>query len=356
MAVYSAYNYWMVEEVNRGVGGRSDGAFRPTCPSCSGPTIRYGKTAAGRQRYRCRSCLRTTTEASPRSPIHPMRIPLERAVLCLRLLVEGSSIRTAERITGTHRDTIGRLVLLAGGRCERLLAELVRNVPVHDVETSELWAFVGMKEMTKERLGVGDSQVGDAYAFLAMERESKLVLAWHLGRRTGEHADAFAEKLDRATAGRFQLTTSGLGVYREAVSFHLGTRTDYSMLVREVAPAEGAGDGRRSPPRIVGMRKERVHGDPDPVRACTSHAERGALTFRMQSRRFARRTNAFSKSWRHHRAGLALQLAYYNLCWMHSSIRMTPAMKAGVARRPWRIEELLAVERSGSGPAHAAGR
>lgn len=314
--------------------------------------IRYGKTGAGRQRYWCRRCRATTSEPAPRSPIHPLRIPLERAVLCLRLLVEGGSIRAAERITGTHRDTIGRLVLVAGGRCERLLAELVRDVPVQDVETSELWAFVGMKEATKERLGLADPRAGDAYAFLAMERESKLVLAWHLGRRTAEHADAFAEKLDRATAGRFQLTTSGLAAYREAVSFHLGARTDYATLVPEVGPPEVAGDRRPGPPRIVGVRKDRVHGDPDPARVCTSHAERGALTFRMQSRRFARRTNAFSKSWRYHRAALALQLAHYNLCWMHSSIRMTPAMKAGVVARPWGIEDLLAGPQSGSGPAN----
>ena len=238
---------------------------------------------------------------------------------------------------------------LLEARAFRLLAELVTDVEVHDVETSELWAFVGMKETTRERLGLGDPRVGDAYAFLAMERDSKLILAWHLGRRTAEHTDAFAEKLGRATAGRFQLTTSGLAAYREAVSFHLGERTDYATLVKEVGPGKGSDEGRRLPPRIVGVKKNRVHGDPDPARVCTSHAERGALTFRMQSRRFTRRTNAFSKSWRHHRAALALQLAHYNLCWMHASIRMTPAMKAGVVGRPWKLEELLAD--GGSGPA-----
>jgi IS1 family transposase len=269
-----------------------------------------------------------------------MRLPVDRAVLVLNLLVEGSSIRAAERITGHHRDTIMRLLVLVGGRCERFLAELVQDVPVRDVQADEIWGFVGMKERTKAGRGIDDAKVGDAYTFVGIERDTKLVLAWHLGRRTAPHTDAFVEKLDRATVGRFQLTTDGFNAYPEAVSYHLGTRTDFATLVKEFG-YDLEEQRRYSPPRIIGSERTVVHGDPDPRRICTSHVECQNLTMRMQIRRLTRLTNAFSRKWENLRAALGLHFAHYNLVRFHRSLRMTPAMKADVVTRPWSMLDLV---------------
>lgn len=311
------------------------------CPYCQAETIRYGRTAAGHQRHRCKACGRTVTESPEPSPIAPMRLPFDRAVLVLSLLTEGMSIRSAERITGHHRDTICRLLVLEGGKCERLLESLVEGVEVENVQADELWSFVGKKERTKAMQRDRDPFKGDCYTFVALERDSKLVLAHHVGRRTGEHTDLFVEKLARATAGRFQVTTDGWVAYPEAISYHLGERTDYATLVKEYA-SDPEGQRSYSPPRIIATTKAPVHGYPVEAEICTSHVERHNLTTRMSCRRFGRLTNAFSKKWANHRAAVALHMASYNLCRMHSSIRMTPAMKAGVANRPWSVADLLA--------------
>lgn len=300
------------------------------CASCQGPTIKWGKDRNGHQRHRRKSCGVTITDTPPPSPIAPMRIGMDRAVLVLSLLVEGMSIRSAERVTGHHRDTICRLLVLAGDKCEALLERLTVKVEPANVELDELWAYCGMKEKTKARQRIRDPFVGDSYTWLALDADSKMVLAHHVGRRTSNHADAFVEKLDQATAGRFQVTTDGFAGYPEAVAYHLGTRTDYAVLIKEFG-TETAEERRYSPPRIIGTTKTRVHGNPNPARVCTSHVELLNLDIRMKCRRFTRLTNAFSKKWKNHRAAVALTVAHYNLCKMHSAIRMTPAMKAGVA-------------------------
>ncbi len=270
-----------------------------------------------------------------------MRLPFDRAVLVLSPLSEGTSIRSAERVTGHHRDTICRLVLVAGGKCEALLATMNQAVEVENVEVDELWAFVEMKEKTRAKKGITDPEVGDSYTFLGLDADTKLILAHHTGRRTAQHTDRFMEKLDRATAGRFQLTTDGFSAYPEAVNFHLGTRTDYATLVKEYG-TETQEERRYSPPRTIGATNTVIHGQPDEARICTSYVERLSLDVRMSNRRFTRWTNAFSKSAIHHRASVAIMAAAHNLCRMHRSIRMTPAMKAGVTNRIWRVGELLA--------------
>ena len=275
-------------------------------------------------------------------PLRPSpRCGSPRAVLVLSLLTEGMSIRAAERISGHHRDTICRLVLLAGEKCEALLATMNQNVEVENVECDELWAFIGMKERTRAKKGIKDPEVGDSYTFLGLDADSKLILTHHTGRRTAAHTDAFVEKLDQATAGRFQLTTDGFWAYPDAIGYHLGTRTDYATLIKEYG-TETQEERRYSPPRIIATTKTTVHGKPDEARICTSHVERLNLDTRMQNRRFTRLTNAFSKSARHHRAAVAVWAAAHNLVKMHSSIRMTPAMKAGLVNRPWSVADLLA--------------
>src|ERR1044071_6788129 len=176
------------------------------CPPCQTPAKRFGKDRKGNQRFRCNTCRKTFSER-PERPLGDMRLPVERALLVLHLLCEGSSIRAIERITGTEKKTVLRLLSQVGSGCERMLSELVKDIPVQDVQADELWTYVRCKQGTRERRGITDLDAGDAYCFIGLERHSKLILAWHLGRRTTWDAHDFMEKLARATAGGLARTT-----------------------------------------------------------------------------------------------------------------------------------------------------
>ena len=310
------------------------------CRSCGGPTVGWGKDAHGNPRRRCNAC-KKTFGIIPERPLGAMRLDMDRAVLILSLLTEGTSIRSAERISGTHRDTIMRLLRKAGAKCEALLNRVVRGVEVGDVQGDELWCFVGMKERTKKLKKNTDPEMGDAYTFVGIERTSKLVLAHHMGRRTSEDASTFTAKLAAATSGEFQLSTDGYNGYPTAIEQHLGGRVDYGMLVKTYSSETVDAERRYSPAQIISAEKVVISGTPDEDRICTSHVERTNLHIRMSMRRFTRLTNAFSRKRDNLRAALSLHFAAYNFTWMHSSIRMTPAMKAGLARKPWTVRDLL---------------
>ena len=312
----------------------------PVCRSCGGRTIAWGKDQEGNARRKCKACGKTFG-LIPERPLGSMRLDMDKAVLCLSLLTEGSSIRSTERVSGVHRDTIMRLLRLAGAKCEALLNRLVRGVEVEDVQADELWSFVGMKEKTKHRRHITDPELGDAYTFVGIERHSKLVLAWHLGRRNSWDAHDFIEKLSTATTGRFQLSTDGFSGYPNAVEYAFGARVDFGQLIKTYSAETVDSERRYSPARIISAEKIAISGAPAEERICTSHVERTNLHIRMQMRRFTRLTNAFSRKRDNLRAALALHFAAYNFTWMHSSIRMTPAMKAGIARKPWSVRDLL---------------
>ncbi|OFV96987.1 MAG: hypothetical protein A3F68_05770 [Acidobacteria bacterium RIFCSPLOWO2_12_FULL_54_10] len=271
-----------------------------------------------------------------------MYLPVEKATAVLQLLLEGCSIRSTERITGVHRDTIMRLLLVAGDKCERLMKKHIHNVPVTDVQCDEMWGFVGKKEQNKWMTEVNNKNIGDAYCFVAFERNSKLVLTFHLGRRDQGSTYSFIGKLRNATADkRFQLSTDGFMGYPSAIDYALIDRCDYAQLVKVyTSPREG--EQRYSPADVVKAVPTPVMGNPDPKKICTSHVERNNLTMRMQIRRLTRLTNAFSKKWGNLKAALALYFAWYNFCRVHRTIRMTPAMEAGIVDRIWTIGELLA--------------
>jgi len=269
-----------------------------------------------------------------------MRLDFGRALTCLRLLVEGSSVRSIERVTEVNRDTILRLLVLAGQRCEKLLEEKLRDLDVEDVQCDEIWGFVRKKESHKRPEEAHDNEIGDQWCFVAIERNTKLIVAWHLGRRTSRDTLAFTEKLREATSSHFQLTSDGFAPYRDAVSYSLGMRVDFAQLVKVyAAPREG--EQRYSPAEVVDAVPTVRIGRPDPDKICTSHIERQNLTMRMQIRRLTRLTNAFSKKLENHGCALALHFAWYNFCRVHRTIRVTPAMQAGIADHVWEIGELL---------------
>jgi len=217
-----------------------------TCHNCRTKCKKFGKTRKGQQRFRCCKCLKTYSE--PKNEyLGGMYTPPEQVEAVIRLLVEGCSIRSIQRLTGVHQVTILKILELAGSRCERLLEEKAHEVPVKDVQCDEIWGFVGCKQ---KRNYDDDPARGDAFCFVAFERNTKLVLAWHLGKRTARDTVAFTEKLDQATQGRFQITTDGFAPYFDAIHTSLGTRVDYAQLIKVYgSPADD--EHRYSPASVV---------------------------------------------------------------------------------------------------------
>jgi IS1 family transposase/transposase-like protein len=310
-----------------------------TCHNCRTECKRKGYDRKGNQRYQCRQCSKTFLEPQEK-PLDGMYLPIEKAELVLNLLLEGNSVSTVERVTEVHHTTILKLLVLAGEKCERIMAEKIRNVEVRDVECDELWAFIGKKQ--KRVRPEDDQNLGDNYTFVAIERHTKLVLNIAVGKRDQRTTNAFVEGLRQATSrSAFQVTTDGFAPYRSAITTTLHDRlTGFAQLIK-VYRAASEGEGRYSPAEVASVEIVPVFGNPDPERICTSIVERSNLSTRMGLRRFTRLTNAFSKSFEHHWAAVACWFAFYNFCRVHKSLRVTPAMAAGIADHVWDVRDLL---------------
>jgi len=294
------------------------------------------------QRFRCRQCKKTFTEDHEK-PLDEMRLPVEKAEAVLRLLLEGMSVRSVERVTEVHRDTILKLLVLAGERCQRLMQERIQNLDVQDVQADEIWGYVGKKEGHKWDHEKDVEEIGDAYCFVGIERETKLVLAWHLGKRDALNTDKFIYKLALATSRqRYQLTTDGWKAYVRAVEMFLGERVHFAQLVK-VYGANREGEQRYSPAEVVNAVPCIVSGNPVREKICTSHIERQNLSIRMGMRRMTRLTNAFSKKWENLEAAYSLWFAYYNFCRRHQTLRVTPAMEQKLTDHQWTVGELVGI-------------
>ena len=270
-----------------------------------------------------------------------MRLPMDKAESILKLLVEGMSLRSIERVTGVHRDTIMRLLLLAGERSQQLMDAKMRNLNARYLQVDEIWCYVGKK---RRNVRSGDSpELGDQWVYVAIDAESKLVPCFRIGKRVRPDTWAFLWDLNQRIANRVQLTTDGLNHYTVSVPECFGTDVDFAQLTKMFGDYGqfDSPDARYSPPRISGVISKIRQGDPDPDQISTSFVERQNLTMRMAMRRFTRLTNAFSKKLSHLKAAVALHFAYYNFCRVHSSLRVTPAMQAGLADHVWAIGDLL---------------
>jgi len=220
------------------------------------------------------------------------------------------------------------------------MAQKVRGVPVRDVEVDELWSFIQKKE--KQCGPDDDPSHGDCYVFIGLERTSKLILNFAIGKRDQRTTDAFIEGLRLATSGNFQVTADGFSPYVSAIDSTLSDRVDFAQLIK-VYRATPEGERKYSPAEVVSAERVPVIGSPDPKRICTSHIERQNLSVRMGTRRFTRLTNAFSRKFENHWAAIAVWLTFYNFCRVHKSLRVTPAMEAGIADHVWTVRELLEV-------------
>jgi len=302
-------------------------------------SVRGGKDRKGNQRYLCNQCGKYFLAASDK-PLGNMRISTKQAAIAIGLLVEGMSIRSVERVTELHRDTIDDLILTAGENCQRLLDSKIKGVEVKDVEADELWSFVGMKEKTR-LARMRSQEFGDSWTFIAIERETKLILAHKVGLRDHETCWAFLLKLKSAIGnGHFQMTTDGLRSYTLNVPYVFGMQVSFAQLIKSYSSSQE--QTRYSPATISGIEKLPIFGAPEEDRISTSFIERFNLTLRMSNRRHTRLTNAHSKSLKHHKAMQAIVFAHYNFCRKHETLKgNTPAMASKLADHVWTIRELV---------------
>jgi hypothetical protein len=216
---------------------------------------KFGKDRNGHQRYRCPECVKTFTEPH-NGNFASMYTPTEKAAAIIKLLVEDVYVRSIERLIDTHRDTILRVLVVAGERCKRLLEEQIQGVTVKDVKCYEMWGFVGCKE---KRNTLDHPERGDAYCLVAIEQPNKLVLSWHLGKRRSKNTEIFIDKLDIATAGKFQISTDGFPAYPEAIHTMLGTRVDYGQVIKVYGQLTDD-EHRYSPARVISAIFETQYG------------------------------------------------------------------------------------------------
>jgi IS1 family transposase len=261
-------------------------------------------------------------------------------VSVIGVLAEGSSIRATERMLGIHRDSIMRLGVRVGQGCERLLDGLMRDLPCRRVQVDELWGYVGKHQrfVTAEDTGF----VGDAWTFVAIDADTKVVPCYRVGKRDSATANAFVADLAGRLTNRVQLSSDSLKAYVEAIEGSFGANVDYGQIVKSFSSSEPLPLNRRySPPPIVAAKKVRIMGKPDPRHISTSFVEKQNLTVRTHCRRLARLTNAFSKKIDNFRAAVGLHFGYYNLVKFHGTLRMPPAMKAGVVNTLWSTQDLV---------------
>lgn len=265
----------------------------------------------------------------------------EKKMAVLAALVEGNSIRAVSRMTDVHKTTILRIINDVGGWCAKIMDERMRNLTCQEIEADEVWGFIGKKQRRLSPAEKLAGELGDAYTFIAFDPRTKLVPVFKVGKRDGATTNAFVRDLRARVVGRIQLSTDAFNTYVEAVERAFGADVDYAQIVKTYAP-EDAGRGRYSPPAVTGVEKIEIMGRPERSRICTSYVERNNLTLRMHLRRLTRLTNGFSKKLTNFKAMMALFLAYYNFCRVHGSLRVTPAMAAGLTDHVWNLEDLAA--------------
>ena len=263
----------------------------------------------------------------------------EKREAVIRCLVNGSSVRATERITTVHRDTILRFLVKLGVGCERLLNEKMQGLTCRRVQVDEIWGYVGKKQ---RHLKVDDDPkcTGDMWTFVAIDADSKVIPAYRIGKRDTATTRAFIDDLASRLTNRIQLSSDAMDAYVSAIDESFGPNVDYGHIVKSYE-AEAIGPGRYSPPKVVSSIRIPILGSPDRAHISTSFIERQNLTMRMDIRRLTRLTNAFSKKLENLKAAVALHFAYYNFGRVHQTLRVTPAMEAGIAEHVWSIEEIL---------------
>jgi IS1 family transposase len=270
------------------------------------------------------------------------RLKRAQRVAVMAALVEGNSLRSTCRMTDVSMPTVLKLLVELGAVCARFQDATLRNLPCKRLQADEIWSFVGAKEKNVPEEKLGQFGYGDVWTFVVICADTKLVPSWRVGPRDRATAYEFMQDVaDRVTVtDKVQLTTDGFPAYVNAVEAAFGGDVDYAMLTKVYGNDQNP-ERRYTPARIVSSHTEVVIGDPNPKHISTSYVERQNLTMRMSMRRFTRLTNAFSKKLENHCASLALYYMHYNFCRVHKTLRVTPAMAAGVSDHVWALDEVV---------------
>jgi IS1 family transposase len=248
----------------------------------------------------------------------------------LHLLCEGNSIRSVTRLTGASKNTVIKLLIDAGKACMAFHNANVRDVKAKRVQVDEIWSFTYAKQKNVARADAAPDGAGDTWTWTAIDADSKMILSYFVGGRDGECAMWFVDDLRSRLAGRIQLTSDGGDI-------------DYAILHKGYGASHDSAKGRYSPAECIGIEKKRIEGEPEPKHVSTSYVERSNLTMRMHMRCFTRLTNGFSKKVENHAYAVALHMMYYNFVNLHSKLRTSPAMAAGVSDKLWEIGDIVAL-------------
>lgn len=276
------------------------------------------------------------------------RISTAKQVAVISALVEGCSVRSTVRLTGVSKGAILRLLARVGTACASYQDAAIRNVAARRVQIDEIWSFVACKKknLTPE-ITEKNPNAGDVWTFVAIEAQTKLVLSWLVGNRDAGCATEFLQDVAGRLTNRIQLTTDGHKMYLSAVEDAFGADIDYAML-QKLYGNDPEGEKRYSPAKCIGCASETIVGTPDPKHVSTSYIERQNLTMRMNIRRFTRLTNAFSKKLENHAHSVALFYMHYNFIRVHQTLRVTPAMEAGLTAHIWSIADIVALTHQAS--------
>lgn len=255
--------------------------------------------------------------------------------------MEGASIRATGRVFGVSKTTILKLIEDAGCAAAWYQDRVFQNLNCRRVQVDEIWGFVGAKQRNVADAKRKDAAYGDAWLWVATDADTKLVPSWLVGGRDTDYAVAFIGDLAKRLANRIQLTSDGHRAYLEAVEEAFGGDIDYAMLVKIYGEPPTRGEKRYSPAECIGAVKHRIEGKPDPKHVSTSYSERNNLNIRMHSRRMTRLTNAFSKKIENHAHAMALHFLYYNFVRVHQTLKVSPAMAAGVTNHLWEMKDVV---------------
>lgn len=270
------------------------------------------------------------------------KLARDKRIQIISLLVEGMSLRATTRITGVSINTVTKLLIDAGRACDEFQDTHFRHLSSQRVQVDEIWAFCYAKQRNVAAAKAAPEGAGDVWTWTAIDADSKLVMSWMIGDRSGETARKFIRDLARRLANRVQLTSDGHRPYLRAVTEAFGDDIDFAQLVKTYGEAPEPA-GRYSPGICTGAEKTPVMGSPDPDHISTSYVERQNLTMRMHMRRFTRLTNAFSKKVENHTHMVALHFMAYNFTRIHSTLKCSPAMAAGVSKRLWDVADIVTV-------------
>jgi IS1 family transposase len=271
------------------------------------------------------------------------KLPSEKRAQILNLLCEGNSVRAITRLLDVSKNTVITLMVDAGKACALYHDEYVRNLKSKKIQCDEVWSFVAAKQKNVAGMKNRVDNAGDIWTWTALDADSKLIVSYFVGDRSGQSAIALMDDLRARLANRVQLTTDGHKAYLEAVEGAFGADIDYGVLNKIYGAVPESAKGRYSPAECIGAAKSIIEGKPDKAHISTSYIERSNLTIRMHNRRFTRLTNAFSKKAENHAFSVALFVMFYNYCKDHRTLRMTPAQFAGLTDRLWTMADIVSL-------------